>query len=148
MTGAPPRSTSGATGPPGGALSLRALGVLILVMFALTSAVGGSLAAESSYLAVTLASHIGLALGTVGVCLYASAVASRPYRVRTRAFVRIAGLCAGGATLAGTYFLLFGPSDIALAAMSGFALLGMVASALIIVFGGASAREAPGANPT
>lgn len=121
--------------------------MLILIMFVLTSAVGGSLALESSYLPVTLASHIGLALLTIGLCAYGSAVVSRPYRSRTRALVRLAGVCAGLASLAGADFLLVGQNVYALAIMSGFALLGMVASALMIVFGGPSGRVAAATMP-
>ncbi len=122
--------------------SLRAWGVLLLVMFVLTSAVGDSLALESSYLLVTLVSHIGLALVTAGLSGYVSGVVSRPYRSPGRGSARLAALCAGIATVAGAVFLFFGGSDPALYAMVGFALLGMIASVLMIVFGGPSGRAA------
>lgn len=109
-------------------------------MFILTSAVGGSLALESSYLVVTLASHIGLALLTVGLAGYVSGVVSRPYKSRARASARLAGISAGFAAIAGVVFLWLGSSDLALYAMEGFAILGIVASLLMIAFGGPSER--------
>ncbi len=127
--------------------SLRAWGVLILVMFVLTSAVGGSLALESSYLAVTLVSHIGLALMTVVICAYVSLVEARRYRTRPRGAARLAGACAGVATLAGIVFLLFGPSIPALYVMEGFAVLGIIASILMIAFGGPSGELASTLSP-
>jgi hypothetical protein len=116
--------------------TLRFWGVLLLVMFVLTSAVGGSLAAESSYLAVTLASHIGLALVTLGIGGYAASRVGPTYPRTPRAFAGLAALSALGATLAGTTFLLGGMSNAALYAMVGFALLGILASLVLIVLGG------------
>ncbi len=130
----PPKSTTWA--------SLRVWGVLLLVMFLLTSAVGGSLALESSYLLVTLASHIGLAVVTLGLAGYGGAILGRRYKPLPRAFVGLAALSALVATIAGTIFYLGGQSNMALYAMEGFAGLGILASLLLIVFGGESGERA------
>jgi hypothetical protein len=122
---------------------MRSWGVLVLVMFVLTSAVGGSLASESSYLAVTLASHIGLALVTLGIAGYATSFVGRRYRAAPRASAGVAALSALGATIAGTVFLLYGQGDPALYAMEGFAGLGILAALVMIVLGGASGKRAP-----
>lgn len=135
-------STPHAAGGPERGLSLRVLGVLILVMFVLTSVIGGALAGGSSYSTLDLGSHIVLALVTISLCSYGSAVVSRAYGTYPRLFVRLAGLSAGVATLAGAVFLLFGESDVALYAMSGFALVGMVASVLVIALGAAPGSRA------
>ncbi len=126
------------TGPP-----LRYLGVLLLVMFVLTSAVGSSLAMENSYLVVTLASHIGLALVTLAIGGYTASVVGPAYRPLPRNFARIAALSALVATLAGTAFLLGGQSNYALYAMEGFAGLGILASLVMIVVGGPSGWQVP-----
>ncbi|MGA8542122.1 MAG: hypothetical protein WB947_01050 [Thermoplasmata archaeon] len=115
---------------------------MLLVLFLLTSAVGGSLALESSYLAVTLASHIGLALVTLGVAGYATSFVGRFYRALPRAFAGLAALSALGATIAGTFFLLGGESNPALYAMEGLAGLGILASLVVIAAGGQSGRRA------
>jgi hypothetical protein len=130
-----PKSTKG--------FSLRAWGVLLLVMFLLTSAVGGSLALESSYVLATLVSHIGLALITLVLAGYGGAILGRPYKPVPRAFVGLAALSALVATVAGTIFYLGGQSNPALYAMEGFAGLGILASLLLIVFGGESGKRAP-----
>lgn len=123
--------------------SLRFWGVLVLVMFLLTSAVGGSLALESSFLPVTLASHIGLALITLGVASYATSFVGRSYRALPRAFAGLAALAALGATIAGTACLLDGQSNSALYAMEGFAGFGILVAILMIVVGGPSGKRAP-----
>jgi hypothetical protein len=133
MDGHPPGATSRG--------SLRAWGILLLVMFLLTSAVGGSLALESSYLAVTLASHIGLALVTLGLAGYSASFVGRAYKALPRACSGLAALSALGATIAGTIFLLGGQSNPALYAMEGLAGLGILASLLLVVFGGDSGRR-------
>jgi hypothetical protein len=133
-----------ATSPSSGATfagSLRAWGVLEFVMFILTSAVGGSLALESSYLPVTLASHIGLALVTLGIAAYATSYVGRSYRALPRAFAGIGALAALGATAAGTIFLLDGQGNPALYAMEGFAVLGIVAAIVMMVIGGTSGKR-------
>jgi len=135
-SGSPPNAEA-RTGP-----SLRVLGIVLLVLFLLTSAVGGSLALESSYLAVTLASHIGLALVTVGIAGYATSFVGRFYRALPRAFAGLAALSALGATIAGTVFLLGGESNSALYAMEGIAGLGILASLVIIAVGGQSGKRA------
>jgi hypothetical protein len=123
--------------------SLRWWGILLLVMFVLTSAVGGSLASESSYLAVTLASHIGLALVTLGVAGYSASMVGPLYKTLPRIFSRLSALAALVAVLAGTDFYLGGQSNYALYAMIGFAVLGIVAALLMIVLGGPSGRRSP-----
>jgi hypothetical protein len=123
--------------------SLRVWGVVVLVLFLLTSAVGGSLALESSYLPATLASHIGLALITLGIAGYATSFVGRAYRAVPRASAGIAALSALGATIAGTIFLLGGESNSALYAMEGFAGLGILAAIVMIVVGGASGKRVP-----
>ncbi len=120
--------------------SLRTLGVLVLLLFLLTSAVGGSLALESSYLALTLASHIGLALVTLAIAGYATSRVGRHYRTLPRAFSGLAAFSALGATIAGTVFLLGGRPDAALYGMEGLAILGIVSALVMIVAGGTSGR--------
>ncbi len=128
---------------PAPRIRLRPWGALVLVMFLLTVAVGGSLAAESSYLAITLASHIGLALVTLALGVFGAAVVARPYKPVAKASAGVAALGALGATVAGTAFLLGGQSNNALYAMVGFAGLGIIGALLTIVFGGSSQLEAP-----
>jgi hypothetical protein len=124
-------------------ISLRGWGVILLVMFLLTSAVGGSLALESSYVLATLVSHIGLALITLGLSGYGAAVLGRKYKALPQAFAGLAALSALIATIAGTIFYFGGQSNPALYAMEGFAGLGILASLLLIVFGGESRKRAP-----
>lgn len=117
-----------------------------MVFFLLASAVGGSLALESSYLLVTLASHIGLALVTLGLAGYAASVVGRSYKVLPRDFARLSAFAALGATIAGTIFLVDGQNAAALYVMEGFAGIGILAALLMIVFGGQSGKrvsEAP-----
>jgi hypothetical protein len=142
-TPAIPPSTGVTAGP-----SLRFWGVLVFVMFLLTSAIGGSLAMESSYLVVTLTSHIGLALVTLGIAGYATSFVGRSYRALPRAFAGIAAISALGATLAGTVFLLGGGSNSALYAMEGFAGLGILAAIVMIVVGGPSGKRVPAGTST
>jgi hypothetical protein len=137
----PPTEPQSAGGPA--ARSLRLFGVVVFVMFLLTSAIGGSLALESSYLAVTLASHIGLALITLGIAGYATSVVGRSYRAPARASAGVAALAALGATIAGTVFLLDGSSNSALYAMEGLAVVGILAAIVMIVAGGSSGLRAP-----
>jgi hypothetical protein len=129
-SGAPP------TRPPSPGISLRIWGIILLVLFLVTSTVGGSLALESSYLLTTLLSHIGLALVTLGVAGYAAAIASRPYKPVPRAFARLTALSALLATIAGTVFYLGGQGAPWLYTMEGFAGLGILASLVLIVVGG------------
>ncbi len=143
MTTLPPPSTPAEPIPAPGR-SLRGWGLLVLVLFFLTSAVGGSLALESSYLVVTLASHIGLALVTLAVAAYATSTVGRTYRAAPRASAGVAAIAALGATLAGTAFLLGGKSDGALYAMEGLAGLGILAAILMIALGGESGRRSRG----
>jgi hypothetical protein len=123
--------------------SLRYWGVLVFVFFFLTSAVGGSLALESSYLIVTLASHIGLALVTMAVAGYATRVIGRDYKMAPRASGGVASFAALGATIAGTVFLVGGQSNAALYAMEGFAGLGLLAALVMIIIGGPSGARDP-----
>jgi hypothetical protein len=139
-----PASTAAAPAGP----SLRTWGILTFVMFVLTSAVGGSLAAESSYLAVTLASHIGLALVTLAIAGYAASFVGRSYRPGPRASARMAAAAALGATLSGTVFLLGGQSNYALYAMEGFAVLGILAAIVMMVVGGPSGKRAAAGVPS
>lgn len=143
MTTGPPAPTPSASTAPSAARSLRLWGVLVLLLFLVTSTVGGSLASESPYLAVTLASHIGLALVTLGIASYATSFVGRSYRTPARAASGIAALAALGATVSGTVFLLGGQSNAALYAMEGFAGLGIVAGIVMVVLGGASGRRVP-----
>jgi hypothetical protein len=123
--------------------SLRVWGVLVLVFFLLTSAVGGSLALESTYLAITLASHIGLALVTLGIAGYATSFVGRSYKAMPRGFAGLSALSALGATIAGTIFLVGGQSTGALDAMEGFAGIGILAALLMIILGGQSGKRVP-----
>ena len=120
---------------------MRGWGILVFVFFLLSSAVGGSLALESSYLLVTLASHIGLALVTLGLAGYATSFVGRSYKSMPRAFAGLAALAALGATIAGTIFLVGGQSASALYAMEGLAGIGILAALLMIVFGGQSGKR-------
>lgn len=137
---------AGTTLPVPGATSTRTLrgsAVLVLVMFLLTSAVGGSLALEGSYLLVTLVSHIGLAVVTLVIAGYTASSVGRFYRTLPRASAGIAAFAALGATVAGTAFLLGGKGSPALYAMEGFAVLGIVAAILMIVVGGPAGKNPP-----
>jgi hypothetical protein len=127
----------------GSGRSLRLWGVLLLLLFLLTSVVGGSLALESSFLPLTLASHVGLAVVTLGLAVYGAAVLGRPYRALSKGLVGLAGLSALVATIAGTVFLLWGQSNPALYTMEAFAGIGIAASLLLIVFGGESGKRVP-----
>ena len=131
---APPAPT-----PP----SLRRWGVVVFVLFLLTSAIGGSLALEGSYLLVTLASHIGLALVTLAVAGYATSAIGRTYLPLPRSSAALAAVAALGATIAGTVYLLAGHSSAALYAMEGLGGLGLLGGLLMMVFGGASGRRRP-----
>jgi 4-amino-4-deoxy-L-arabinose transferase-like glycosyltransferase len=121
--------------------SLRWWGILLLVMFLLTSAVGTSLALESSYLPLTLASHIGLALVTLGIAGYAASMVGPLYQRLPRVLCGLAALSALGATLSGATFLLAGQSNGALYGMEGFAVLGILSSILVAIVGGESRRR-------
>ena len=127
--------------PASSGLSLRIWGILVLVMFLLTSTVGGSLALESSYLPLTLASHIGLALVTVGIAGYVTSFVGRSYRATQRAAAGVAAVAALGATVAGTIFLVGGQSDGALYAMEGLAGLGIIAALVMVAIGGPSGKR-------
>jgi hypothetical protein len=129
------------------AISLRYWGVLLLMMFLLTSAVGGSLALESSYVLATLVSHIGLALVTLGLAGYGAAVLSRQYQPLPRNEARLAALSALTATIAGVAFYWGGQSNAALYFMEVFAGLGIVTSLLMVVSGGDSGKLAPASTP-
>jgi hypothetical protein len=129
---APASSTVGGTTS---SRSLRAWGAIAFVLFLLTSAVGGSLGLESSYLLITLASHIGLALVTLGVTGYVASTMRRTYPGSSRAPSGLAAFAALGGTLAGTAYLLWGQSNFALYAMEAFAVLGILASLVMIVIG-------------
>jgi hypothetical protein len=147
MSATPPGSPIPTTRNPTTNRSLRYWGVLVLVLFFLTSAVGGSLALEGSYLVVTLASHIGLALVTMGLAGYATRVVGRDYTVGARASAGVASLAALGATIAGTVFLVEGQSNSALYAMEGLALLGLLAAVLMIILGGPTGVRDPAGRP-
>jgi hypothetical protein len=138
-----PSSTPGTTLPTSTPLArtLRMWGVLVFVFFLLTSSVGGSLALESSYLLVTLASHIGLALVTLGIAGYAASTVGPSYKPLPRTAARLGALSALVAVIAGTVFLLGGQSNAALYAMEGFAGLGLLAGLLMIAFGGDSGKR-------
>jgi len=147
MAAVSPPSALPPTAGTSAARSLRFWGVLLLVMFILTSAVGGSLALESTYLVVTLASHVGLALVTVGIAGYATSSVGRSYRAVPRGFAGLAALAALGATIAGAVFLLGGGSSSALDAMEGLAGLGILSSLVLIVTGGETGKLASAAGP-
>jgi len=132
---------------PGARVSLRVWGVVLLVLFVLTSTVGGSLASESQYILLVLAGHIGLALVTLGVAGYATSFVGRRYPVVPRAFAGLAALSALGGTLAGTAYLLGGGGNAALYAMEGFASVGILAAAATIVTGGDPVRSSPAVSP-
>ena len=147
MTGSPSApaarwATAAATGR-----SLRVWGILILMLFLVTSTLGGSLAIESSYLPATLAGHIGLALVTLGFAGYVTSFAGRSYKVLPRASAGVSALSAIGATIAGTTFLVAGQLPAALYAMEGFAALGILSAVLMIAFGGPSGKRVPVASP-
>jgi hypothetical protein len=124
--------------------SLRIWGVILLVMFLVTSTLGATLAAESSYLIGALAGHIGLAVLTLAIGGYTASMVGPKYKPLPRAFAGLGALSALIAVIAGTIFLTGGQSNSALYAMEGFAVIGIVASLLMIVFGGSSGlRAAP-----
>lgn len=142
LAAAPPSPKSSSSSTVTVWSSLRVWGVLVLLFFVLTSAVGGSLALESSYLIVTLASHIGLALVTLGISGYATSFVGRSYRAVPRASAGLSALAALGATIAGTVYLVGGQSNGALVAMEGLALLGILFALLMIAFGGSNGKRA------
>ena len=124
--------------------SLRYWGLLVLVFFVITSLLGGSLALESSYLAVTLASHIGLAIVTLVLAGYATSAIGRRYRSAPRTGAALSAVSALVAVIAGTVYLTAGQPVGALYAMEAFAGVGIVGALLMIVFGGPSGlRSAP-----
>lgn len=134
-------SAPGTPPPPpvaGRSRSLRFWGVLIFVFFFLTSAVGGSLALESSYLPITLASHIGLALVTLAIAGYATSYVGRLYKAFPRALAALSALAALGATIAGTAFLVGGQSNGALYAMEALGGIGILLGLILIIVGGPS----------
>jgi hypothetical protein len=139
---APPRAMDATAGP-----SLRTWGLVVFVMFVLTSVAGSSLATESSYLLVTLGSHIGLALVTLALAGYSARVVGRTYRILPQAAAGLAALGGLGATIAGTAFLVGGQSSAALYAMEGFAVLGILAAIVMIVVGGPSGKNSLTAFP-
>jgi hypothetical protein len=143
MATVPPAPTTSQSPAATAGPSLRVWGVLVFVTFLLTSTVGGSLALESSYLPVTLASHVGLAIVTLGVAGFAASFVGRYYRALPRAAAGIAALSALGATIAGTVFLLGGQGNPALYAMEGFGVLGILAGILMIVVGGPAGKHPP-----
>jgi cation transport ATPase len=143
MATPPPPAAQAPVEKPASKSSLRFWGILVFVFFVLASAVGGSLAAESSYLSVTLASHIGLAIVTLGLAGYATSFVGRSYKALPRGFAGLSALSALGATIAGTIFLVGGSSNGALYAMEAFAGLGLLASLLMIVLGGEGGRRVP-----
>jgi hypothetical protein len=148
MATPPSTSTASSTTSVVPGPSLRTWGILVLVFFVLTSAVGGSLASESSYLAVTLASHIGLAVVTLGLAAYGASFLGRYYKAMPRGFAGLSALSALGATIAGTIFLLGGQSNAALYAMEGFAGIGILAALLMIALGGPSGKRGSVAPPS
>jgi hypothetical protein len=141
------RNSNAASAEPVEGPSLRRNGALVLVLFLLTSAVGGSLALEGSYLLVTLLSHIGLGLVTLGVAGYSARVVGPAYEPLPRASAGIAAFAALVATIAGTAYFLGGQSNAALYAMEGFAGVGILAALLMIFLGGPSEkRTSPSPN--
>jgi hypothetical protein len=112
------------------------------VFFLLTSAVGASLASEGTQLAVTLASHIGLALVTLVLAGYGAGMLSSAYRTVPQVAARLAALSALVGVLAGSVFYVTN-SLAALYLMEGFGSLGILCGLLMIVFGGPSGRKAP-----
>jgi hypothetical protein len=144
MASSAPPSNPTIAAEPG--LTLRHWGAVVFVFFLLTSAVGGSLALESSYLVITLASHIGLALVTLALAGYGASRLGRAYKPLPRASAGLAAFCALGATVAGTLFLAFNQNPAALAAMEGFAGVGLLAGILMMAFGGRSGRRTPTTN--
>jgi hypothetical protein len=145
MTSPPSSGTPSSAGTTAPGPSLRRWGILVLAFFLLTSAVGGSLALEGSYLLLTLASHIGLALVTLGLAGYAASVVGRSYKPGPRTAAGLGALSALGATVAGTFFLVGGQSMAALYAMEGFAVIGILAAILMTLLGGRSGMRAPAA---
>ena len=132
--------------------ALRLWGIAVIVMFLLTSVLGGSLASESSYLPLTLSSHIGLALVTLGIAGYATSFVGRNYRPVPRASAATAALAALGAAIAGAFFLLGDQSAAAVnavdASMVVFAVLGIAAGLVMIVGGGPSGQRPTPSNNT
>ena len=131
---------------------LRLWGIAVLVMFLLTSVLGGSLASESSYLPLTLLSHIGLALVTLGIAACATSLVGRNDRPVSRASAATAALAALGATIAGAVFLLGDQSAAAVnavdASMVVFAVLGIAAGLVMIVGGRPSGQRPTPSNNT
>ena len=122
-------------------LRIRALGMLVLLLVIAT--VGGSLALESSYVLAYLALHVGLAVLLVGFSAHVLIAAFRSAKTPAKAGALIAFLCALGATIAGTFFLFGGGSDLALDFMEGLTVVGVIGIILILVWG-----SVPASPPT
>lgn len=126
-------------------VSLRLLGIPLLVLIIVESLVGSELAFESSYSTVVLALHILLALGLVGLSGRALYVAFG-YPTSTPRLVAGLNLVASlGATAAGTVFLVGGQNPAALQAMEGFAVLIVLFALLFLTWG---SPPAPSPGPT
>jgi hypothetical protein len=142
MTTPPPTptmlSSTTVSGP-----SLRAWGALVFVLFLITSAVGGSLALESSYVIVVLLSHIGLALVTLGVAGYTASRLGPAYRALPRAGAALGAFCALFATVSGAVFL-YTSSNAALYAMETLAGIGLIAGLIMMIAGGPSGLHRSG----
>jgi hypothetical protein len=137
----PTSVASSSAAPSAAGPTLRVWGVVVLVFFLLTSVLGGSLALQSKYLVVTLASHIGLALVTLGLAGYTASFVGRSYKAMPRGAAGLGAFSALAATIAGTVFLVAGQSNAALYGMEGFAGIGIVAALLMIVYGGQSGKR-------
>ncbi len=121
--------------------SLRAQGVVILVLLVVEVLLGSELARIGPpYPWSWLGAHIGL-----GILLFL--VAGNAFGISLRhaqGFVRVAGgltcLATLGAVLSGFAFLFGGQSNAALYGMEGLAVVALLGSVLLIVFGSNAAR--------
>ncbi len=116
--------------------SLREQGVVILVLLVVEVLLGSELARIGPpYPWSWLGAHIGLGIVLFLVSGNAFGISLR----RARGFVRVAGgltcLATLGAVLSGFAFLFGGESNAALYGMEGLAVIALIGSFLLIVFG-------------
>jgi hypothetical protein len=103
---------------------------------------------ENSYLPLTLASHLGLALVTLGIAGYATVITGRRHQTFSKAAAGIAADAALGATIAGAVFLQGGASNVALYAMEAFAVAGILAAARGLLSADPRGGRAPTGAPS
>jgi len=136
-----------ATGPAGtpagtGGVSVRTLGLAVLVLVIAEIALGAVLDSVT-YTNLLVGVHVTIALLLVVVTAGATVVAFRAGAPRPRVAGAVSLVSALGATAAGTVYLLGSQSLAALDAMAGLALPLLIGGILMIVWGTATRPSAP-----